>query len=72
MIAILSMLGVTSIIVILWEHGVKVGIVDPYAWLNWKAALVMGLTQNPGYLFLIIQTMLLSVIAAWFVKNWRQ
>ena len=58
--------------VIVWSDGVKAGWIDQYAWLYWKANLIKGLTQNPGYLFLILQTSCLGIIAAWFIKHWRR
>ena len=71
LLAFLGTIGTICIIVISWEQGVKAGIVDPYAWLYFKNNAVKGFTENPGYWFLTIHTILLGIIAAWFVKNWR-
>ncbi len=71
LLAFLSTIGSICVIVIAWDQGVASGAVDPYAWLMFKNNAITGFTQNPGYWFLTIHTALLSVIAAWFVKNWR-
>ncbi|MHA2201977.1 MAG: hypothetical protein ACXABN_19090 [Candidatus Thorarchaeota archaeon] len=58
--------------------------IDPYAWLYWKTNFIQGMTENPGYAFLTIHTVLLIVIAwyarrvykllkkGWDIKLWRE
>lgn len=71
LLAFLSTIAGICVVTISWEQGVACGAVDPYAWLMFKNNAITGFTQNPGYWFLTIHTALLTVIAAWFVKNWR-
>ncbi len=52
-------------------YGCDIGAINPYAWLYWKHNFIVGMTENPGYLFLIVQTVLLGVITVYAVKIHR-
>ncbi len=45
--------------------------IDPYAWLYWKTNFVVGMTTNPGYLFLTLHTILFVVAIVYVVKIYR-
>ncbi len=52
-------------------YGYDTGAIHPYAWLYWKHNVIKGFTENPGYLFLTLHTILFGIATVYVVKIYR-
>jgi len=52
-------------------YGYDIGTINPYAWLYWKHNFIVGMTENPGYLFLTLHTILFAVATVYVVRIYR-